>query len=230
MSIQGNPYTIHDSSLVLHLDAANPKSYIGSGTNWADLSGNAYDGTLVNGPTFNTSNCGTIQFDGIDDYINGVHNSTVSVTGDMTAEAWFKFDYAPSGDWVRIFGKGDVSNRTFGLWGYYDSNGTGYLLYQRYGTTTVNLQHSLTFTMNTWYCATGVSVGTYHSLYLNGKFIIDGNAGSTFYSSTNTYTLGYAGFHTYIHGYIASVKLYNRGITAYEVLQNYNATRTRFGL
>ena len=56
------------SGLVLCLDAANTKSYPGSGTTWYDLSGEGNDGTLTNGPTFNPS--GWIEFDGVDDYIS----------------------------------------------------------------------------------------------------------------------------------------------------------------
>jgi hypothetical protein len=56
--------------LVLYLDAANQKSYPGTGTTWNDLSGNGNNGTLVNGPTFNSDNNGSIVFDGVDDYVN----------------------------------------------------------------------------------------------------------------------------------------------------------------
>ena len=59
------------NGLVLCLDAANKLSYPGSGTTWYDLSGNANNGTLTNGPTFNSANSGSIVFDYIDDYIKG---------------------------------------------------------------------------------------------------------------------------------------------------------------
>ena len=55
--------------LVIALDAANTKSYPGSGTTWSDLSGNSNNGTLTNGPTFNSRNGGSIVFDGVDDYV-----------------------------------------------------------------------------------------------------------------------------------------------------------------
>ena len=57
------------SGLVLSLDAGNTKSYPGTGTTWFDKSGNTYNGTLTNGPTFNTANLGSIVFDGVDDYV-----------------------------------------------------------------------------------------------------------------------------------------------------------------
>ncbi len=58
------------NGLILELDAANRKSYPGSGTTWTDLSGNGNTGTLTNGPTFSSANGGSIVFDGVDDYVN----------------------------------------------------------------------------------------------------------------------------------------------------------------
>ncbi len=211
--------------LVLCLDAANPKSYPGSGTTWSDVSGNSNDGTLTNGPTFGSDNSGTIVFDGSNDYIEGVHNTQLDLTGSMTAEVWFKLTGSPS-DWVRILGKGDSTNRTFGLWYNTSSN---YFLYQRYGTSNMNAAGG-TISTNTWYHLVGTSSGNSHVLYLNGESIGTSSTGTTFYSSTATYKVGYAGYHTYHLGNVANCKLYNRGLTSSEVQQNYNAIRGRFGL
>lgn len=56
--------------LVLYLDAANTKSYPGSGTTWNDLSGNGNNGTLINGYIFNSIGNGNLVFDGSNDYVN----------------------------------------------------------------------------------------------------------------------------------------------------------------
>ena len=58
------------NGLVVNLDAGNPDSYNGGGTNWRDLSGNGNNGTLVNGPTYGSSNGGHFLLDGTDDYIS----------------------------------------------------------------------------------------------------------------------------------------------------------------
>lgn len=58
MAAHGGPNIVEDG-LVLYLDAANKKSYPGSGTVWKDLSGNGNDGTLTNGPTFGSTNLGS---------------------------------------------------------------------------------------------------------------------------------------------------------------------------
>ena len=75
--------------LVLALDAANAKSYPGSGTTWSDLSGNRNTGTLTNGPTFNSGNGGGIVFDGVDDYVDCGNSSTLQIN-QGTISAWVK--------------------------------------------------------------------------------------------------------------------------------------------
>ena len=60
---------IVSNGLVLCLDAANKRSYPGTGTTWTDLSGNSNNGTLTNGPTFSAGNMGSILFDGTNDYV-----------------------------------------------------------------------------------------------------------------------------------------------------------------
>ncbi len=80
MSVISGP-NIVTNGLVLHLDAANTKSYSGSGTTWTDLSGNGNNGTLTNGPTFDSANYGSVVHDGVDDYIVG----NTPVTGNTNA-------------------------------------------------------------------------------------------------------------------------------------------------
>ena len=87
MSVFSYPNIVNDS-LVLTLDAGNQNSYAGSGTNWYDLSGNGNNGTLTNGPTFNSSNIGSIVFDGVDDYVNIPDNSSLNPTKNLTLSCW----------------------------------------------------------------------------------------------------------------------------------------------
>ena len=77
----GHGATIVRDGLVLYLDAANEKSYPGSGTTWYDLSGNGNDVTLINNPTYSTNNNGSFIFDGVDEYLSSVsltHNGTLT--------------------------------------------------------------------------------------------------------------------------------------------------------
>jgi len=68
MGAAAGPDIVEDG-LVLCLDAANPKSYPGSGNTWTDLRGNGNDGTLVNGVGYDSANNGSMVFDGVDDSI-----------------------------------------------------------------------------------------------------------------------------------------------------------------
>lgn len=192
-----------------------------------DRTKNKNNGTLTNGPTFNSINNGVIVFDGTNDYIEGVNNSDTNLTGDMTCEAWFRVNSTPS-DWVRVIGKGDSSNRTYGLW---YNVGASLFLYQRYGVSSVSPIIGASVSLNTWYHIAGTSSSTVHKLFINGSLVDTiTNSGAAFYSSTQNVTIGYAGFHTYHNGYIASAKLYNRGLTASEIQQNFNAQRKRFNI
>ena len=78
------------NGLVLALDAADKLSYLGTGTVWYDLSGNANTGTLTNGPTFSQANGGAIVFDGVDDYVNIPYNSIFNSSTTFTVDFWFK--------------------------------------------------------------------------------------------------------------------------------------------
>ena len=96
------PNSIIDDGLVLYLDAANTKSYPGSGTTWTDLSGNGNNGTLENGVGYNSGNGGSLVFDGVDDYDYVLISSGISYS-----EYTFMFFCR----WISSVG---VSERIFG--------------------------------------------------------------------------------------------------------------------
>ena len=225
MSLTHSPKMILDG-LVLCLDAGNPKSYPGSGTTWTDLSGRGNNGTLTNGPTYSSENGGSIVFDGVNDYINGVHNTQLNITGDITVECWFRVTNTRS-DWVRVFGKGDSTNRTVGLW-YHQSSSV--FLYQRYGTSNMNAQYNATVSLNTWYHMVGTSSSNNHTLYLNNVVRGTSTTGTTFASSTDPYKVGHGNIHFYHIGNVSNCRIYNRALTATEIQQYYNALRGRFNI
>ena len=210
-------------NLVLCLDAGDSNSYTGSGTTWTDISGKGYDGTLTNGPTFSSDNMGSIVFDGSDDVVTGVHNSDLNLRNDLTVECWFRRTGARS-DWVRIFGKGDTLNRTYGLWYYGSSN----FLYQRYGGSTANIMITKSVVLNTWYHMVGTSSGSTHTLYVNGVKMGTTSVSTTFHSSTDPYKVGYGNIHVNHIGNVSNCRIYNRGLSEAEVKQNYNALKGRF--
>ena len=94
--------------LVLALDAANTKSYPGSGTTWRDMSGNNITGSLTNGPTFNSANGGSIVFDGTNDSVIMADNSALN-TQTPSVEVWIKTNATnQNGFW---FEKGTVNTQ-----------------------------------------------------------------------------------------------------------------------
>ena len=225
MGLAHSPRIVTDG-LVLCLDAANTKSYPGSGTTWTDISGKGYDGTLTNGPTFSSNYGGNIVLDGSNDFVTGVHNSELNLRNDVTVECWFRRTGGTS-NWVRIFGKGNSSNRTYGLWYHVNSN---YFLYQRYGPSNINVMPTISVVLNEWYHMVGTSSGSTHTLYLNGVKVGTGSLSQTFHSSTDPYKVGsFDGSYHHI-GDVSNCRIYNRGLSEAEVKQNYNAHKGRFGL
>jgi hypothetical protein len=232
--IQQNFYALADryglgivrNGLILNLDAGNYASYNGSGTTWYDISGSVFDATLLNGPTYTTNGGGAIDFDGTDDS-GTLPNISNLLTGSMTAECWFRIDGAAN-DWVRLVGVGGNSgNRTFGLW--YNWN-LDYFLWQRYGPTVDVLYEYTAMTTNVWYHLVGLTNGSSNKLFLNGVEIGSATNSGPWASSNELLSIAYAGFHTYHNGLIGSVRLYNRGLSDAEVLQNFNAQKNRYGL
>lgn len=215
------------SGMVLSLDAGNSSSYPGSGTTWTDLSGSLNTGTLFNSPVYSSANGGYLDFDGIDDYASGANSVSTDLTGDMSCEVWFKLD-AVAGDWVRPFGKGDGTNRTFGLW--YNTTSGGFL-YQRYGSgTSFGAQLATLPVTGQWYQMFGTSTGSNHVLYINGVSVATASMAGPWFSSTEGYRVAAASFHTFHNGPLSIARLYNRGLTDAEVSQNFNAVRGRYGL
>jgi hypothetical protein len=220
--------------LVLYLDAANNKSYVSGSTTWTDLSPYQNIGVLTNGPTFNTGSGGSIVFDGTNDYVDCGSNASLRLN-DVTVEAWIYISANPS-DWVRIFGVGSTdggtSNRMYGLW-YNGTNAsaTRNLLWQRYSPSVSIYATGTTLSLNTWYQVVATTVSSAQTLYLNASSIGSATGAGPWTANTvNNFTIAYAGLHTYHNGRIANVKVYNRGLSAAEILQNYNTTKTRFGL
>jgi hypothetical protein len=214
MATAYSPLVVTDG-LVMYLDAGNTKSYPGSGTTWTDISRNGNNGTLTNGPTFNSANGGSIVFDGADDYVNC--GSGMSATGKITVSTWVKFNT------VSIFQHiVDSSSNTWHL------AMLGNIPYFWNGST--YHQTGTALSTNTWYMVTGVQ-GTTLDVYVNG--ILSNSLESNINITTNNVWLGLwqpPGGGRALSGNIATTQIYSRALSQTEILQNYNATKTRFGL
>ena len=214
--------TIVQQGLTLNLDAGNPYSYAGSGTTWFDTSGNSYNGTLTNGPTYSTTNGGIINFDGTDDYSV---STVTSITNSSTVGIWIKSsNYAAKiplsiastnyGSGPNIFFSGNYIN-----WNTGDGAGNPFT--------------NSSYPDSNWhYIVVTNDSSTNAKLYIDGVLIGTAGYRSTLSSASNNFWLGrFSGDNNYtINASIGAAQLYNRVLTAAEVLQNYNATKARFGL
>ena len=231
MAFNFSPKVVTDG-LVLYLDAANSKSIVSGSTTWNDLSRGNNNGTLVNSPAFNSSNGGSIVFDGVDDYVNcGTINDLGSIN--RTINIWFKVITLSLGGAKRIISlvtddTGATDTPAFTA-AYATSLST--LAFGFGGTPYNGYIQNVPFVLNTWInLCCSINSNTLNA-YINGAFIG---------SATNTGSVGvnqiiYLGrynnfFGQYGNVNISQTSIYNRALTAQEVLQNYNATKTRFGL
>jgi hypothetical protein len=215
MASIGGP-SIVESGLVLSLDAANIKSYASGSTTWFDKSGFGNNGTLANGPTYNSANGGSIVFDGTNDY---VINTNLKYSP-FTYDVYFK---GGSGYISRLFGYG---------WGLYVSATNQLAVWIDTDTSHRSTTTNIPYDGNS---ITNISIAfanSAFSLYKNGVFLQTVNTpSSSVYSTTTQFTIGADNTgNAFFTGNIYSVKMYNRALTAQEILQNYNATKGRFNL
>jgi hypothetical protein len=211
------------NGLVLSLDAADRNSYPGSGTLWNNLSVNVNNGTLTNGPTFSSTNNGNIVFDGTNDYIAFTDSGLIPTVG-LTVSAWFKTTVADR--WL-------VDKAAGG-------NISGYCLR---GTSGGSMQIAIgsiatsggpVITGGTWIQAVGTWIpSTSINFYQNGiqySSVIVSVPASITDPSANLQVARRATNVDYWNGSVAQVLIYTRTLSADEILQNYEAQKSRFGL
>jgi len=209
------------SGLTLCLDAGFTSSYTSSGTTWYDLSYNGLNNTLFNGPTFSSFNGGGIVFDGTDDYSHVGASTILDITGNVTVCSWVK----PS----LFTNQGNITAKN-GNAGYrmrFQSNGT-FWLYANGNQITSPLSYST----NNWYHAVGVFSSTGLRMYINGS-LVQSNANAfnpNFGSASNFYIGSLNTTLEKFNGTISIINVYNRALSATEILQNFNAQKSRFGL
>lgn len=222
MASIGGPNIIEDG-LVLYLDAANAKSYPGSGTTWSDLSGNGNNGTLTNGPTFSSENNGTIVLDGVNDRVIVSNNSSLNV--DKFTLSFVVYPKSSSTKEMVI----RHSNETSGV-GPFEVYQSGLSIYVRHnGASIGGISNGLI--LNKWNYIQLTYNKQYMRLYLNGVKSMEVSRNVATNSSIGPLCIGgyYDGSYSF-DGKIASVSLINTDLTEQQILQNFNATKSRFDL
>jgi len=227
-------------NLFMHLDASNSSSYSGSGTTWTDLTGNGNDGT-INGATWSSTDSGIFDFDGTNDTVQIAHNSSLSLStsAQRTMQIWVKFDAlgSTSTSQVPVFGKLSSSYSFDGYWGGLYGN-TGTIRVVTNGASVQKISTSTsTVSVDTWYLFTFISQITNTSnttkAYINTTEYITNAHGTDTITESNPLYLGYIGAGVsslYLNGKIGACYFYTDGLTVSEITQNYDATKSRYGL
>jgi hypothetical protein len=224
MGFYRGPHTVTDG-LVLSLDAGNTKSYQSGSTTWFDKSGRGNNGTLTNGPTFSSANGGSIVFDGVDDFVTCGNSSLLQITAG-TISAWVKTT-SPGSSYRGIIVKQNncalfVKDSVLITYDWGNSGSDR--------TTGINIADgnwkyvAMSFTENT-----GTPLNN-ANIYLNGNLVLT----TTIKLSNNDIGVALAAGSTSVqqnlNGNIAQTSMYNRVLSTAEILQNYNATKSRYNL
>lgn len=226
-----NGYTIHTftavgSTTFTPLIATNNSAILGL----SDLSGKNNFATSVNGPSYNSSNGGSIVFDGTDDRINLPFSSVFDISSSMTMEG---FIY-PTAYKVGGGGGGMIITKVASYYSELQSDGKIRAYF--YGLSSPGYHTSNgTVPLNTWTHFAIIRDANASTIvfYLNGLLdrIISSITGNITVQQTYYLTLGsYVGSGYEYTGRISNAKIYNRALTAAEIQQNFNATRSRFGI
>ena len=215
--------------LIIWDDVLFQTSYPSSGTTLFDLSGNNYDGTLVNGVGYDSANGGSLEFDGINDYVdfgNSVTNGQIDISVSL---------------WCYVYGQAGAQF----LIQKYDANTTrnGYFLYYS-GTTNkfgadgresaaqyISNPSANTFSANNWYNVVFTKSANNWRLYVNN--VLEANNfpgnGITPFTNNQLFTMGSLPSNSlYGKSKIAQMAIYNRALSSTEVTHNFNTTKGRF--
>jgi hypothetical protein len=242
MVLNRNYEGIVTDGLVLNLDAGFTPSYPKSGTTWYDIKG-TNNGTLTNGPTFDSENGGSIEFDGTNDYVRIYNKSELNPTNEITVICWFKLLSIETAVYPSLIVKDSGSSfgaNQYGLWiwrgGLINGRGVGFRINISSTSVTVSSGLNASDILNEWTMAVGTYNGTKVNLYVYNKKTMTNKGSSTIIGTIGTISedifIGRNGINnnSYSNALISQINIYNRALSATEVLQNYNAQKGRFGL
>lgn len=241
LGIRESNQKIVTDGLIVHLDAAQLLSYASGSSTWFDLSGNNNSSSLVNTPSFSSDNGGAISFDGTNDHATRLIN--LSSYDQITVEVWIKPNNAND---RMIFEHSANWNSNTGGFGLYINSDGGVV---NTGMCHTNHQSgaggkNYAFTCGTNYSChvnifSKINDSTGRLTYVNGNLLSFSGPYSTSTATTFNanafqnhimYLASRGGASSFYNGNIPIFRIYSRKLSASEVLQNYNATKTRFGL
>lgn len=243
----GHGAKIVRDGLVLHLDAANKKSYPGSGNVWNDLSGNGNNGSISNGEYVSAGyfrNLGNVSNSFVVSISNSTSiNSAFSVTtGGWTIEEiiWTNSVVYPEADGGSVISSSAYGGSATGFdWNHGDPNTKFVFGVTNGGATTYDKEVTINLispydALNVWKHRTMIWDRTLNSvsLYINGVYQGGGSIsevqGQTLYDGGGMTFGSLYGWRHY--GRRSILRSYNRVLTSVEIRQNFEATRSRYGI
>jgi hypothetical protein len=230
------------NGLVLNLDCGNRLSYPTSGTTWTDLSGFANNGTLTNGPTYNPNNLGSIVFDGVDDYVqlNNCLPLKWQNINQISLEVFFKFNSLSSPRQYIFDSRYEVTSPYNWYILIIDPGGqlvTGTGQNSSNPVTDINvttLNNNQIYMINLTIDKTTTTNN--FKVYVNSNLVLTTGFDWTTNQGSENNSIMYLGrafpnSDYRLNGNIYNFKIYkNKVLSQAEVLQNYNAYKSRFGL
>jgi len=202
------------------------------------MSGQNNNGALVNGVGYSSSNGGALTFDGINDYVNCGNSSTFNQTNALTLSTWVKINSLSSQ--TALIGKQWCNLNQHSYFLYVDTQGK--LVFDTANSGVCNGYFSTytstnSLSINTWYNVVISFTNTSIKIYLNSQLIsgsLNGINTSLFVSTSpvllGTYRSLSGNYGSMLNGSMGSTLMYNKALSTSEITQNYNATKTRFGL
>jgi hypothetical protein len=225
MSNSAGPKIIRDSSLILNLDAANKKSYIGTGSTWTDLSKNKFNGTLINSPQFSSNNSGYLSF--LPSSSQYARSSNFSYVGNTISTCVWIYRSASLSAYAGIV-YSRLSTQFYGIHAH--GTNTNNLSYTWTGTTSYTWDSGIIIPLQSWTHVSLVINSTNAYYYINGVLTAS-NTLAHGSASLTAIDIGQDNVGSrFFNGNIASCQIYNRALTSAEVYNNFVANRGRFGV
>jgi hypothetical protein len=223
--VWGRQLEIGDTTTDYYATTSSAKT---RGTTWTDLSiGGGNNATLVNGPTYNSSNRGSIVFDGVDDYVN-ISNASALNPSYVSVSCWVRFNN--NNTQRQLIAK----RNTFAegsYWLYVSESNV--IMWDTYQNSIQNRQsYTFNFLPNVWYNVSATYGSSQKIIYVNGNAVSSTGGGNQLTSVSNDIRIGAdtSSLTYFLNGRISQVSIYNRALTATEIQKNFNAQRGRFGI
>ena len=214
--------------LIFRVDANDPASYGGTGTTWTDVV-NGNNGTILNGATYNSAQGGYFEFDGVDDQVD-FDQPAILESYPLSIDIWFYSSHNNSGIITKGRTRGNSSQRDFDITGtgtnirFLISRGSGYNFIMDNTYPSLNVWHHLSVS---WDGTTGTNGA---KMYLDGALYAQATASSASFATSHDIFAGGNRSGFMMNGRISTIKMYNKALSAAEALQNYNASKARYGL